>query len=179
MLHRFKKAHAMSETAPKKKEYRKRRLFPRSIDEVVKDATKPMMHKQGKLYGALLRDWAKIVGTERAAVTRPQRLQFPANDASGATLHLDVRPAAAPELAYAMEQMLEQCARYFGYRAITRIVIHASHVGFEDAVEEKTAPVKSAPVAAPKPLPDNVPAEMRAVFERLSQHVVSTSDKKN
>ena len=163
----------------KKKEYRKRRLFPRSIQEVVKDATKPMMNKQGKLYGALLRDWPQIVGAERAAVTRPQRLQFPATEASGATLHLDVRPAAAPELAYAMEQMLEQCARYFGYRAIARIVIHASHQGFVDAVEEKIATPALTQTMKSTSLPDSVPSEMRAVFERLARHVASTSDKKN
>lgn len=163
----------------KKKEYRKRRLFPRSIQEVVKDATKPMMSKQGKLYGALLRDWPQIVGTARAAVTRPQRLQFPATEASGATLHLDVRPAAAPELAYAMEQMLEQCARYFGYRAIARIVIHANHHGFTDAPEDKMTPEAPSTTTTSTSLPDHVPSEMRAVFERLASHVASASDKKN
>ena len=111
-------------SAPTKKPFRKRHLFARSVSDVMKEATKPLMSKQGKLYGALLRDWAQIVGAERARVTRPQRLQFPTTEASGAVLHIDARPAAAPELAYAQEQMLEQCARYFGYRAIDRIVIH-------------------------------------------------------
>lgn len=165
-------------TPPKKKEFRKRRLFPRSLDEALKDATKPLMSKQGKLYGALLRDWAQIVGNERATVTRPQRLQFPTTEASGAILHLDVRPAMAPELTYATEQILEQCARYFGYRAITRIVIHASHKGFDTSLEDEVE-VKAPTLTAPQaPLPGNIPPEMRAVFERLAAHVTSASDKK-
>ncbi len=157
-------------SAPTKKPFRKRRLFPRSLQEVVKDATKPLMDKQGKLYSALLRDWAKIVGPERAALTRPQRLQFPAREASGAVLHLDVRPASAPELTYATEQLLEQCARYFGYRAIERIVLHATHGMFDtkDADEKLAAerPIAAAPTLAP-----SVPKEMRAVLERIGAHV--------
>lgn len=101
-------------------------LFPKRLDEVVKAATKPMMDKQGKLYGALLRDWPAIVG-DRAQHTKPQRLQWPSKDASGAVLHIEASAAFAPELAYETEALLEQCARYFGYRAIARIVIHPSH----------------------------------------------------
>lgn len=165
-------------TTPPKKPFRKRRLFPRGLDEVVKEATKPLMNKQGKLYGALLRDWEKIVGRERAAVSRPQRLQFPTNEASGAVLHLDARPTAAPELAYVTEQMLEQCARYFGYRAITRIVLHATHQGFgEHAVLEEQTPPKH-PQSTPA-LDASIPAEMRRILERMATHVASVSDKKN
>jgi hypothetical protein len=158
-----------------KKTFRKRRLFPRSLKEAVSAATKPLMDKQGKLYSALLRDWNQIVGPY-ALVSRPDRLQFPAHDGKGATLYLSVRPAAAPELAYATEQLLEQCARYFGYRAIERIVLHQSHGTFDSnpvpqAVEKETSRKSAA-------LPAYVPTEMRSVLERLAIHVTSASDKK-
>lgn len=154
-------------TAPKKT-FRKRRLFPRTIEEALKDATKPLMDKQGKLYAALLRDWPHIVGPERAAVTRPERLQFPPTQGTGATLHLEVRPAAAPELAYVTGQILDQCARHFGYRAIERIVLHPTHGLFD--TEEKPAP---APAQKPSTttIAANVPKEMRAVLERIGGHV--------
>ena len=165
---------------PSKKPYRKRHLFARSVMDVVKEATKPLMTKQGKLYGALLRDWPQIVGTERAAVTRPDRLQFTTDDTSGAILHLAVRPSVAPELAYVQEQILEQCARYFGYRAITRLVIHATHEGFathnNDAHE---VPPAAAPTMPAAPLPSTIPNEMRSVLERISTHLASPSDKKS
>lgn len=168
-------------STPAKKPFRKRRLFPRSVSEVVNEATKPLMSKQGKLYGALLRDWAQIVGEERARVTRPERLQFPTTEnASGAVLHLAARPAAAPELAYATEQMLEQCARYFGYRAITRIILHATHDAFTDTPEDVSAapPQYSESPAINTAFPEQLSKEMRAVFERLATHVASASDKK-
>ena len=162
-------------STPTKKPYRKRHLFARSVSDVVKEATKPLMSKQGKIYGALLRDWAHIVGGERALVTRPQRLQFPTTEASGAILHIDARPAAAPELAYAHEQILEQCARYFGYRAISRLVIHSTHEGFHDA--EHSQPMAREITSTAQPLPDTIPNEMRGVLERLSKHFTSPSDK--
>lgn len=160
-----------------KKPFRKRHLFARSVNDVVKEATKPLMSKQGKLYGALLRDWPQIVGDRRAAVTRPQRLQFPTSaETSGATLHLHVKPSAAPELSYELEQMLEQCARYFGYRAINRIVVHAEHGMFD--TEE---PAHEKPVIHPAStvISTELPKEMRAIFERMANHLASASDKKN
>ncbi|MFM9889479.1 MAG: DciA family protein [Rickettsiales bacterium] len=152
--------------------YRKRRLFPRGLGEVVKAATQPLMDKQGKLYGALLRDWASIVGPTRAAVTKPQRLQFSSNEASGAVLHLEVRPAAAPALAYETAEMLEQCARHFGYRAIERIVLHPTHGVFADAaIPEKTEAPKTLNITS---IPASMPTEMRGVLERLAQQVAKS-----
>lgn len=140
-----------------KQEFRKRRLFPRRLDEVVKLATQPVMDKQGKLYGALLRDWKQIAGA-RASYCKPMRLQFASKDAAAATLHLEVSAARAPELHYETEQLIELCARYFGYRAIDRIVVHASH-----AMSEK----KPEPAAL-----SDVPQNMRDVLSRLRARIV-------
>ena len=139
-------------------------LFPRALGDVVKTATQPLMDAQGKLYGALLRDWAVIVGAERAKNTRPQCLKWHNAKAEGAVLHLDVSRAVAPELAYETEQMLEQCARYFGYRAITRIVIHPSHA------------FTTQPVVAAKPKPEAsageaTPNTMMDILQRMRQRI--------
>lgn len=144
--------------------YKKRRggLFPRSLGDVVKTATKPLMDKQGKLYGALLRDWPTIIGDERAQNTRPQKLAWPTKEASGAVLHLEVAAAIAPELQYEAEQILEKCARYFGYRAIERIVIHPSH---ERNVMKKEKPAKP---AIPK---DSTPSSMTDILARMRSRI--------
>lgn len=146
-------------------QYRKRRLFPRQLGEVVKLATQPLMDKQGKLYSALLRDWAQIVGAERASYCRPQRLQWPTQEAAAAILHLEVSAARAPELAYETAQIVEQCAGYFGYRAIDRIVIHAVHGVF--------TPPKAAekPPAPSEEKPDSTPRDMMEILHRLRQRI--------
>lgn len=159
------------------KKFRKRHLFARSVGDVVKVATQPLMQQQGKLYSALLRDWAQIAGPARAKISRPQRLQFPTQETSGATLHLEVRANMAPELTYEIEQLLEQCARYFGYRAITRIVIHATHQGFDEKAPPQHSAARHAPAAAIA-LPETLPPEMREALARLASHVTSASDKK-
>lgn len=134
-------------------------LFPKTLGDAVKHATKPLMDKQGKLYGALLRDWSTIVGAERAKTTRPQCLKWPNQNAEGAVLHLDVAAAIAPELHYETEQLLEQCARYFGYRAIARIVIHPSHQFAK--LPEKPAPAK----------PSGTPSDMMDILQRMRQRI--------
>lgn len=147
----------------KKPQYRKRHLFARSLNEVVKSATKPMMDKQGKLYSALLANWPAIAGEETAKVTRPTRLQFPTHESSGATLHLDVHPAKAPEMHYVQQQMLEQCARYFGYRAIGRIVFHAApELATKQAVKAPVEPVANAPIS-----------DMRELLQRMRARIMS------
>lgn len=154
---------------PKKPAYRKRHLFARSLDEVVKNATRPMLDKQGKLYSALIGNWAAIVGPERAAYTRPGRLHFPKQGAGSATLHLDVAPAKAPEMHYATEQILEQCARYLGYRAITRIVWHPAH----DIRAPQAAPTPPQP-ATPKA---DAPGDLSEVLQRMRQRIMSGTPK--
>lgn len=147
-------------TSPTQNKPRRRGiLFPRALGDVMKTATKPLMDKQGKLYGALLRDWPTIIGPERATQTRPQRLQWQSKDASSAILHLDVAASVAPELAYEHEQMIEKCARYFGYRAITRIVIHPSH-------EIAAQPAKP----AAKSVPQN-PNDMMDILQRMRERI--------
>lgn len=149
---------------------RKRRLFPRSLHDVVVAATKPMMDKQGKLYSALIRDWEVIVGEARAGVSVPQRLQFPASEASGATLHLAVHPAYAAELQYATVQILEQCARYFGYKAIERVVLHADYAQVKASPErQEVAPEDT----QKKPSQQ----EARAFFAAMRANLHSTDDR--
>jgi hypothetical protein len=153
---------------------RKRRLFPRTLDEVVKSTTSPLIQKQGKFYHALLRDWPTIMGA-RAASMRPVRVQFAAGAAENAVLHLEVSAALAPELAYQQEQILEQLARYFGYRAIGRLVLHPTHAL---AAPDAPMPEKIVAAAPPTALPDHLPRELKSVFARLQQHLSSRDDKR-
>ncbi len=152
-----------------KKTFRKRHLFPRTLGDVVTLATKPMMDKQGKLYSALIRDWAVIVGNARATITKPQRLQFPSTEMGGAVLHLDVHPAHALELQYAVAQIVEQCARYFGYKAIERVVLHPDYA--QMASPTTTAPIKKSEVASVSP------EEACAFFNSMRSNMHSRDDK--
>lgn len=149
---------------------RKRRLFPRTLHEVVSQATNPMLDKQGKLYGALIRDWPVIVGEAHAAISSPARLQFPTSEMAGAILHLNVHPAHAPQLQYATAQLIEQCARYFGYKAIERIVLHADHAQVTLDSPTASKPKETAPERTSA-------EEMKAMFAALRRSIESGDDK--
>ncbi len=148
--------------------YRKRRLFPRTLSEVVTAATNPLVAQKEKFYTALLRDWPTIVGPERAAYLSPQRVQFNRDEQQSATLHLKVNADKAPEVSYMQEQIIEQLARYFGYKAITRLVLHADHGSLADAASPAVATTNTA--TTPPPLPDNLPREFKSIFERMQKH---------
>jgi len=113
-------------TTPKP-HYRKRRLFPRTLDEVVKVTTKPMLDAQGNFTIRLMRDWTEIVGREAARSMQPKKVIFPKTEATGGILHLSVAPELAPEIQYRLEAIIEQIARYTGFKAVERIILHADH----------------------------------------------------
>jgi hypothetical protein len=107
--------------------YRKRRLFPRTLNEVVKVTTKPMLDAQGNFTIKLMRDWTEIVGRDAAKSMQPKKVIFPKTETTGGILHLSVTPELAPEIAYRATAIIEQIARYTGFKAIERIIIHADY----------------------------------------------------
>ena len=108
--------------------YRKRRLFPRTLDEVVKVTTKPMLNAQGNFTIKLMHDWVEIVGRDAAKSMQPKKVIFPKMEATGGVLHLSVAPELAPEITYRADAIIEQIARYTGFKAIARIIIHADYM---------------------------------------------------
>jgi hypothetical protein len=113
----------MNEPSPKPR-WRKRRLFPRSLSEVVVAATEPLFKDRQQVTLRLMRDWVRIVGDEAAREMQPRKLVFLTESMAEGTLHLDVAPEIAPEMPYRTEVLCEKIARYFGFHAVARIVIH-------------------------------------------------------
>lgn len=103
---------------------RKRRLFPRSLNEVVVATTEPLFKDKQQVTLRLMRDWARIVGEENARSIQPRKLMFQGESMAEGTLHLEVAPALAPEMPYRTEDLRERIACYFGFNAVARIVVH-------------------------------------------------------
>jgi hypothetical protein len=107
-----------------KARWRKRRLFSRSLSEAVIAATEPLFKDRQQVTLRLMRDWGRIVGDEAAREMQPRKLVFLSESMAEGTLHLDVAPEIAPEMPYRLEALREKIARYFGFNAVARIVIH-------------------------------------------------------
>lgn len=108
--------------------------------------------KHGLAFGALLTDWASIVGSRLADQTTPLKLAFPHGSREGAVLHLRVSSPAALLLQHEEPQVLERINAFFGWRAVTRLkLVHGGPA---------LKPPPKAP--RPKPLPPEVEAEIAA-----------------
>ena len=95
---------------------------PRALAAVVDGVTKPAFGRRGFAAGAVVTDWARIVGPYLAANTAPEKIIEAGERGDEGTLHLRVGNAAlATELLHLEPQLVERVNGYFGYRAISRV----------------------------------------------------------
>ncbi len=90
---------------------------PRRLGAVVPKITLAAFGKKGFAEARVLTNWSQIVGEELAARTCPEKI--------GRDGSLTVRAASgfALELQHLEPLVLERIATYFGYRAVTRLLI--------------------------------------------------------
>lgn len=117
---------------------RRKRLFPRDLREMVATVTKPIIDTRGKVFATLLRNWPEIVGTHYAGTILLRDVTFPAKQASGGTLHLDVAAHLQAEIPYITPLLIEQCASQLGFRAIEKIVALPFHPSMNDTSRDRS-----------------------------------------
>ncbi|MDP6517507.1 MAG: DciA family protein [Alphaproteobacteria bacterium] len=109
---------------------------PRRLGAVVPQITLAAFGKRGFAEARVLTDWPRIVGPELAATSCPEKI--------GRDHSLTVRASSgfALELQHLEPQVLDRIATYFGYRAITRLVIRQGPLPApEDARAEAPRPL--------------------------------------
>lgn len=130
--------------------------------------------KNGMAFGALLTDWAAIVGSRLADQTAPLKLAFPATKRENAVLHIRVSSAAALLIQHEEPQILERINAFMGWRAVARLkLVHAGPAlptkSYAPVVPKRLDPVKEAELTATTAPIEN--PELRAVLERLGRAV--------
>lgn len=124
---------------------------PRALAALVSPIARTLLGKQAAL-GALAADWGDIVGADLAERCRPEKLSFPRGRQDGATLHLQIDPAAALEVQHELPRLIERINRFFGHAAVAQIKL-------------RQQPFRRAAKPPPRPL---TPAEERDIAERLA-----------
>ncbi|MGH6982447.1 MAG: DUF721 domain-containing protein [Stellaceae bacterium] len=79
--------------------------------------------KRGLGEAQLVQHWAEIVGDRLAGETSPEKLSFPPGERRDGTLRLTVVPGIALEVQHNEPILLERINGFFGYRAVTRLVL--------------------------------------------------------
>jgi hypothetical protein len=96
---------------------------PRPLAEVLRKTLTDAFAKQGFASVELVTRWPEIVGTEIAAHSQPEKIQWPRTpQAAGApepgTLMLRVEGPAALEIQHLSDVILERVNQFFGWQAV-------------------------------------------------------------
>lgn len=146
---------------------------PQRIGRQLSTIAGKALGKHGLAFGALLTDWASIVGARLADQTSPLKLVFPKGRREEAVLYLRVSSPAALLIQHEEPQVLERINAFFGWRAVARLkLVHGGPAlkppprapqpkGLSPAVEAEIT-TRAATVEDP---------ELRASLERLGRAI--------
>ena len=96
----------------------------RALGSSLTAVTKRTFARRGLTGADIARQWPAIVGQELAAHCRPRQLRFPKpSEAVAGRLTLRVAPGWALEVQHLEPLMLERINGFFGYRAVSRLVL--------------------------------------------------------
>tara|TARA_B100000131_G_C18066069_1_gene592550 strand:- start:951 stop:1337 length:387 start_codon:yes stop_codon:yes gene_type:complete len=107
------------------KQYRKRNASrDRFIkaSHILENVIQKNFSKKGFEDSSLLFRWGDIVGKEISEVTRPLKLNI-SKENKLTTLKIQVNRAYAPQISLSLDQIKAKVNQYFGYRAISEIVL--------------------------------------------------------
>ena len=92
------------------------------VAHILESLIQKNINKKGFGDTNLLFRWNDIVGKEISEVTRPLRINV-SKDTNGAILKLQVNRAYAPQISLCLDQIKAKVNQFFGYRAISEIVL--------------------------------------------------------
>jgi hypothetical protein len=106
----------------KTKRQSKRGGGPRALAAAITRLTAPVFGRRGFAQGAVVNEWAAIVGEHLALHTAPEKIVHAEGGREEGTLHLRIDSGAlAIELQHLESQLIERVNGYFGYRAVSRL----------------------------------------------------------
>ena len=107
------------------KPHRNKKL--KAISAETERITSPIRKKRGLTEAALISDWPKIIGNRLAQECLPLRISSGAG-ANNGTLYIQVSGVLALELQHMQTQVIERINGYFGYQAISRVILQQAPV---------------------------------------------------
>ncbi|MDE2229012.1 MAG: DUF721 domain-containing protein [Alphaproteobacteria bacterium] len=149
----------------------------RALAADVSHIVKPVLGKRGFVEGQLVAQWAAVVGSDLARRMLPEKLTFPPGQRRDGTLRLRVAPGFALEAQHREPQILERLNAFFGYRALTRLVLVQGSLPADRPATSR--PQRDLAVGERAALAQRVAgiadAELRAALTRLGEAVIGTA----
>ena len=141
----------------------------RALAVLLPKLTKPLYRARGFAEAGVLNDWPDIVGRPLADYTAPERL------GPDGALEVRVGGAWALELQHLEPLVLDRIATYFGYRAVTRLVLTQGPLPPRPEPPRKPRPKvlsNAQAEALARDLAMTEDPKLRAALERLGREVL-------
>lgn len=146
----------------------------RSAGEIVGRIGDASFRRFGFVQSAVVSRWKEIVGEKYAKVSCPESIRFPAGKKAGGALTLLVEGAHAPLLQHIAPMVIERVNRFFGYRAVDRIVFRQGRL---PAQPPKPKRPEARPITKElgEGLREIADPELRACLESLAGKLASSN----
>jgi hypothetical protein len=140
-----------------------RTFLPSSLGKVLQSIASSFTSKQGFVWAAILQDWPQVVGDVYKDMVLPTKLQFPKGKNTEGTLSVLVENSGAALLVQHLQPLiLERVNRYFGYKALTKMVMRQ---GF---FPKKTELILSSPKKE-RPLTNEEKEEIQSLLQTFPE----------
>lgn len=101
--------------------------------EIAPDALRSSGARRGFAELRLLTEWRAVVGEALAAICRPMKVSYGGRGGLGASLIVTCPGARAPEVEMEKTAIIERVNAFYGYRAVSRLVIDQSRATLMNA----------------------------------------------
>lgn len=112
----------------------------KALANLVSKLITPLCQKSGFVKASLVIDWDKIVGPKFSQFCEAVRVNFPQGKKNQGSLYIRVPSAMATHIAFLEPEILEKVNRYYGYPAISRVIIQQGPVMRKSSPPPKTSP---------------------------------------
>src|SRR5215471_14668436 len=151
--------------------------IPRPLADLLHKTLTDAFAKQGFASTELVTRWADIVGAEIAAHSEPEKIQW-SRPADGhtpepGTLLLRVEGPTAIEIQHLSGVILERVNRFFGWRAIGKIVLRQAPLARRARPARPEAPTAEATSRVAATLTEIADEDLRQALARLGAAVAS------
>lgn len=100
----------------------------KSFNGLLKKVATPVCQQYGFVAATILMDWQLIVGEKFAAICQPEKVVFPGYKRNNGLLYVATSSGFAPELSCLEPMIIDTVNKYFGYKAVQRLVIRHKKV---------------------------------------------------
>ncbi len=150
----------------------------RTLATLMPKLTRPILGRRGFAEASVITEWATIVGTELAASSQPEKLQFPGGERVSGVLHVRVSGGTATELLHLEPQIVERINGHFGYRAVRKLkLVHVPPAKFADSRQKSdtgaTGGLQENAQAEFRQLDEIEHTEMRNALEKLGRAIAA------